>query len=133
MISGITEPLIVEWLHREGFALVDYVSAEGPWGWTSQEQRMVGLRTDLLTFQRVPVLLHECLHVYEGHSGHQEQGVEDRIDERVALLLVDPAEYAHYERSYGWSSGGIAASLGLPRWVVQAYRRTLAKGPVRAS
>ena len=122
----ITEEALTSWLESEGFTIVEF-SGVDDWGYTSISRREVGLSVDLLTHQRVPVLLHECLHVHYGHVGEQDQATEERIDEEVARLLVDPAEYAFWEGQYGWNTGGIASALGLPRWVIQAYRRRLAR------
>lgn len=75
----------------------------------------------------VPVLAHETFHAAARHDGHQAAPVEARIDEAVAQAIIDPAEYRFWESQYGWSTGGIASALNLPRWVVEAYRRKLAK------
>lgn len=120
----VTEKALTSWLESEGYVLVEDDSLE-LWGWTSVQRRTVALHPRLKQFQRVPVLLHECFHVHYGHEGRQSQAVEDRINEEVARLLVDPAEYAFWESQYGWNTGGIAAALEVPRWVVEAYRRTL--------
>lgn len=53
--------------------------------------------------------------------------VEAWIDEQVALTLNDPVEYAFWESEYGWSTGGVAHAMELPRWVVEAYRRVLTR------
>lgn len=83
------------------------------------------LDKNLADFERVPVLLHEMVHVERQDNGHQSARVERWIDEQVALRLIDPFEYAHAESELGWHTGGIAAELDVPRWVVQAYRRVL--------
>ena len=75
----------------------------------------------------LPVLAHETFHAAARHDGHQAAPVESRIDEAVAQAIIDPADYRFWETQYGWSTGGIASALNLPRWVVEAYRRKLAK------
>ena len=94
-------------------------------GWYCRQSRTIGLHPDLLDRQRLPVLLHEWFHHLRGDDGPQSAAVEALIDERVAEVLVDASEYAFWEAQYGWHTGGIAHALGLPRWVVQAYRRHL--------
>ena len=56
----------------------------------------------------------------------QARAVERRIDETVAHRLITAEEYARAEAlTGGRGSGAIAAEMGLPKWVVSAYRRTL--------
>lgn len=75
----------------------------------------------------VPVLAHETFHAAAHHNGHQPAPVEARIDEAVAQAIINPSDYRFWESQYGWSTGGIAAALGVPRWIVEAYRRNLSK------
>lgn len=75
----------------------------------------------------VPILAHETFHAAARHDGHQSPPVEARIDEAVAAAIIDPADYRFWESQYGWSTGGIASALNLPRWIVEAYRRKLAQ------
>lgn len=75
----------------------------------------------------VPTLAHEIIHAYNDHDGHQSRATENRIDEAVAKVFINPAEYAYWENQYGWRTGGIAKALDMPRWVVEAYRRLLTK------
>ena len=96
-------------------------------GWYDHTTLTIALHPDLLERQKLPVLLHEALHHSRQDQGHQSPAVEARIDEQVALMLVDPVDYAFCESQFGWSTGGIAAELDLPRWVIQAYRRSLAR------
>lgn len=72
-------------------------------------------------------LLHELLHVRAGHEGCQPTKVEHRINEEVALTLVDPRAYVEAERTHGWNSEAIAVELDLPPFVVRAYRRVIEK------
>lgn len=125
MTGTYTKEALTAWLAGEGFTVVSFMGDGALWGYTSLEHREVGLWEGLRQFQVEPTLLHECLHVHRGDHGHQAQAVEDRIDEQVARLLVDPREYALAEERYGWHTGGIAVALDLPRWVIQAYRRHL--------
>lgn len=76
---------------------------------------------------RPATLAHEIIHAHNTHDGHQNQTIEQRIDEAVAKAIIDPTEYAYWEEQYGWRTGGIAKELDQPRWVVEAYRRYLAK------
>lgn len=123
-VVRISEDQVADWLAAQGFRVVEFTHAN-VWGWTDLRRREVGLNRALLVRQRVPVLLHECEHVRRQDQGHQCQAVEDEIDETVALLLVNPGEYAFWEGQLGWSTGGIASALDLPRWVIEAYRRRL--------
>lgn len=75
----------------------------------------------------VPVLAHETFHAAARHDGHQSPPVESRIDEAVAQAIINPADYEFWESQYGWSTGGIASALNLPRWTIEAYRRKLAQ------
>lgn len=125
-MQTITEKALIEWLTGEGFTVVEF-EGSSLWGFTDHANRVVGVDAALLDRQRVPTLLHECYHVRLGHEGHQSAAVEAWINEQVAATLVDPVEYAYWEGQYGWSTGGIAAALELPRWVVDAYRRRLGR------
>lgn len=87
--------------------------------------RTVYLREDMTDVVAVPTLLHELEHASRGDDGHQERVVEARIDRTVACRLITPQEYAEAEGVVGCSSTAIAAELGLPRWVVRAFRQTL--------
>ena len=69
-----------------------------------------------------PVLAHELEHVRRGHTGPQGPGIERLIDERVARLFVDPVRYARAEGLVGPDPVLIADELGLPAWVVRAFR-----------
>lgn len=124
----IGEDQIRGWLSAQGVTLIETV--DGMWGdrvgWYDHARGIVAVHPHLLARQRVPVLLHECEHVRRQDQGHQCQAVEDEIDETVAMMLVNPAEYAFWEDQLGWRTGGIAAALDLPRWVIEAYRRHLA-------
>ena len=96
-------------------------------GWYDHSSLTVGLHPDLLERQRLPVLLHEALHHWYQHDGHQSDAVERRIDERVATLLVSPRDYARAESQVGEHLGGLAAALDVPVWVVEAFQRLLAR------
>ena len=115
------------WFAAHGVTVVE-VDMSGPrWGWYSLQDGIVALRRGLTNFQRRATLLHEAQHVLRGDDGHQSQCVEDRIDETVACQMISLMDYARAETEYGWNSGAIAADLGVPRWVVQAYRRVLTR------
>lgn len=74
----------------------------------------------------LPTLLHEMEHARRGDDGHQSPAIEARIDETVARAIITPDDYARAEAVTGArDSGAIAVEMGLPQWVVAAYRRTL--------
>lgn len=88
--------------------------------------RTIYLAHDMSETLALPTLLHEMEHARRGDDGHQPAAVERRIDEAVAHSLITAEEYARAEAVTGArDSGAIAVEMGLPRWVVSAYRRTL--------
>ncbi len=88
--------------------------------------RTIYLREDMVDAVALPTLLHEMEHARRGDDGHQPAAVEQAIDRCVARTLITEDDYARAEAlTGGRGSGAIAAELGLPRWVVPAYRRTL--------
>lgn len=96
------------------------------WGAYSHRERAITLRAGMSQGQEVAALLHEMEHARRGDDGHQSRAVERRIDETVSHRLITAEEYARAEAVTGArDSGAIAAEMGLPRWVVSAYRRTL--------
>lgn len=123
----INEEALRRWLSEEGFVIVSFKGDGTLWGYTCQTRKEVGLWTGLLSFQIIPTLLHEAIHVSRDDHGHQSASVEQRIDESVAQLLVVPERYAWAEMQYGCHGGVIARELGLPRWVIEAYQRMLAR------
>lgn len=122
---GIDETALTAKLADEGFSVVEFKGDGAMWGYTCLRRREVGIWRGLLLRQRVPTLLHEYIHVLLGHDGHQEDATERRINEEVARVLIDTDTYADAEVMYGWNAGAIASELDLPRWVIEAYRRTL--------
>lgn len=89
-------------------------------------RRIVYLARDLDGAAAVATLMHEMEHARRGDDGHQPRAVERRIDETVAHQLITADDYARAEAVTGArDSGAIAVEMGLPRWVVSAYRRTL--------
>lgn len=60
------------------------------------------------------LLAHKTFHAAAQHDGHQTAAVESRIDEAVAQAVINAADYRFWESRYGWSTGGIAAALGVP-------------------
>lgn len=72
-------------------------------------------------------LAHEYIHAWHGHDGPQPEAVERRVDEKAAMLLVSPVLYEQAEALYGPHPGAIAKELGLPRWVIEAWRRVIAR------
>lgn len=119
------ETALTAWLHGEGFTIIEFDDGTDDWGYTDLARREVAIRRGLLSRQRLPALMHEALHVYHRHAGHQAACVEREINETVATCLIDPGEYAFWEAQFGWCTGGIAHAMDLPRWVVEAYRRAL--------
>ncbi|MEW6934126.1 ImmA/IrrE family metallo-endopeptidase [Trueperella pyogenes] len=76
------------------------------------------------TSQRA-TLAHEYVHALCGHDGPQSAGVEQCVDRQAARLLISPAEYALAEYAHEGKTVGIAEDLGVPVWVVEAYRQAL--------
>ena len=97
------------------------------WGAYHENTRTIYISRYAPTAWAVPILAHETFHAAARHDGHQSEAIEARIDEAVAQAIINPAEYRFWESQYGWSTGGIASALSLPRWVVEAYRRCLAQ------
>lgn len=99
-----------------------------PPGWDGayhRPSRTIYLAAGMRDCDAVPVLMHELEHAARGDDGHQADCVETRINRAVACRLITAEEYAEAERVAGHYSGAIADELGLPRWVVSAYRQTL--------
>lgn len=88
------------------------------------------ISTDLPEAYRLPTLAHETVHVHNLHTGPQPASVERQIDRLVANTLIDPAEYALWEREYDGHPGGIARALNLPIWVVEAFQSTIRTVPL---
>lgn len=115
-------------LEQRGVRVVETLEhMDGRVGWYCHQSRTIGLHPDLLERQKLPVLLHEAIHHARQDEGHQSEAVERRINEQVASLLIDPVDYAWAEGQVGHHTGGLAALLDVPMWVVEAYRRTLAR------
>ena len=113
------------WMAAHGVTVVEVDMLGTMWGCYCLREHAVALRPGLTDMQRRAALMHEAQHVLRGDDGHQGRRVEDRINETVACQMVDLMEYARTETEYGWNSGAIAVDLGVPKWVVQAYRRVL--------
>lgn len=122
------EDALTDWLHSEGITISEAVLPAGLWGLWDWERRRILVRAGMPAHYRYPALLHEAMHYLEGHRGHQCAKVERAINRRVALHLVNPAEYEAAEREYGWHTAAIATALTLPKWVIQAYRDHLESG-----
>lgn len=97
------------------------------WGAYREDTRTIYISRFAPSAWIVPILAHETFHAAAHHNGHQSPAIEARIDEAVAQAIINPADYRFWESQYGWSTGGIAAALGVPRWIVEAYRRCLSK------
>ena len=113
------------WMAAHGVMVVEVDMPGTMWGCYCLSSHTVALRPGLTSAQRMATLLHEAQHVLREDDGHQDRKVEDRINEAVACQMIDLMEYARAETEYGWNSGAIAADIGVPRWVVEAYRRVL--------
>lgn len=94
-------------------------------GCYDHETSTIWVRDGMSEHVAVPTILHELHHHLRGDDGPQTAAVEARIDRLVARELITPAAYAAAECVTGGGSGPIAVELGLPRWVVGAYRSTL--------
>ena len=96
------------------------------WGVYSHRERTITLRAGMSQGQEVAALLHEMEHARRGDDGHQPPAVERRIDETVAHQLITAEDYARAEAVTGArDSGAISVEMGLPGWVVAAYRAEL--------
>lgn len=84
-------------------------------------ERMIVLATGMTMRYQVATLAHEIVHAELGHDGHQPQAIEDRVDERAAMMLINTQTYALAERMYGGHPGPIAKELDLPVWVIEAW------------
>ena len=102
--------------------------ARGLW---DSEARTIWIEAAYSDAWAAPVLAHELEHVKRGDAGPQRLGVERLIDERVARLFVDPVRYARAEGLVGPDPVLIADELGLPAWVVRAWRRRARRGLCR--
>lgn len=122
----MTIDALLEWCFEQGIT-VSIGDVGTDWGRYYRARRSIVLSRALSQRQRLPVLLHEIAHAARGDDGHQPERIERRINEEVSLTLIDPRAYVAAEERFGWSTGAIAAELELPRWVVQAYRRVLAR------
>lgn len=85
----------------------------------------IWVRDEMSEHVAVPTILHELHHHLRGDDGPQTAAVEARIDRLVARELITPAEYAAAECVTDGSPGSIASELGVPRWVIHAFRATL--------
>lgn len=130
-MAGIKENALLDQLRREGVTVIE-TELDGAWGYCDAKSRTIYLQAGMTAGHRVATLLHEAAHYFRGDDGEQPRAVEDRIDEAVARLLVDPREYAFWESQHGWHTGGTAAALDLPHWVIRAYRRTLERATAQS-
>lgn len=124
---GVDENTLLEWLDQEGITVHEIDMPDDMWGAYEHAEKRIYIQKDMPRLWRIATLTHEVIHAQNRHSGHQSQAIEDRINETVALLMVDPVDYAFYESQFGWCTGGIAHELGLPRWAIEAYRRQLSR------
>jgi hypothetical protein len=130
-VNGLHEAEVVNWLGRQGVEVVEARLPAGEWGFYSLRDRLVVIDSGLTGSQRLFALLHESVHVEAKHDGHQCVRVEKRIDEQVAQIMIDLADYAWAESQYGWNTPAIALELDVPRRAVQAYRRALERAAVQ--
>lgn len=124
-MNGISEDDVMEWVSAAGLVVVEGHTPKGMWGAYSRPLSTIYLRRGMPRMFRVPTILHELQHHARGDNGPQCKKVEDRIDEDVARMLINPVEFALAEDAHGGHVGGIATDLEVPQWVVKAFRRTL--------
>lgn len=96
-------------------------------GLYDHEVKRIYVESRLSNMNTAATLAHEYVHAQHGHDGHQGSSVECRVDEKAAMLLVSPALYAQAERLHGCHPGALSRELELPRWVVEAWQRVLAR------
>lgn len=89
------------------------------------QQRLIVIDSRLSGQEQLATLAHEYIHACFWHDGHQSQEIEAAVNRRAARLLVPPIEYVLAENVYGGNVFLIAEELGLPEWVVKAYRESL--------
>lgn len=119
---------LTAWCEKHQVALFLDTDMPGDWqGIYIDDLRAIYINRRTPAAWVLPVLAHETFHAAARHDGHQAAPIEARIDEAVAQAIIDPADYRFWETQYGWSTGGIASALNLPRWTVEAYRRKLAQ------
>lgn len=108
--------LQVQWAHLTG-------NLSGCYDHTT---KTIWLEADDPEWMNIPNLMHELIHAQRGDDGHQPASIERHINRTVAHALITEDDYARAEQISGArGSGGIAQELGLPRWVVSAYRAEL--------
>lgn len=95
---------------------------EGAW---DPSQKTIWLKKRLSVASMSCALAHELEHARRGDAGHQDEYVEEFINEKVALRFINPTTYARLEEVYGCEPGVIAEELDLPRWVIEAWQRLL--------
>lgn len=95
---------------------------EGVW---DLDQHTIWLKKGLPKPSGACTLAHELEHARRGDVGHQDECVEEFINEKVALKFVDALTYMRLEKIYGCEPGMIAEELDLPRWVIEAWQRLL--------
>lgn len=96
----------------------------GAW---SAARRTIWIDSRLSDAHAAPVLAHELIHARRGDDCAQDDAAEQLIDERVAQAFIEPKQFAAAERIHGEDSWAIAEELDLPAWVIEAYRRLLAR------
>lgn len=124
----VTVDALKSWCDQEKIAVIEdcrFPNDAKTTGIYKNSERTIYLSDRLPEFHILPTLAHETVHAFYEHDGHQPNLVERRIDEALAVRLVNPADYAYWEQEYGWHTGGIAAAMSQPRWLIEAYRRVL--------
>ena len=123
----VSEQALLDRISGEGLTVSEAQLPDQYWGYYDKEQHLIVLQQGMTEPQRIATLLHEYAHHLRGDAGHQPQAVEDRIDEEVARVLVSAEEYRFWESQFDGSVAGIAYGLEVPRFIVEAYQRTLSK------
>lgn len=124
-MTSIDESALVRRLSADGVAVVDARMERTLWGLYYLDRRLIVINDRLGQRQRIHALLHESVHHLRADDGPQSQCVEDRVDEEVATMLIDPDEYRISEDRYGWDVPSLALDLGVCQRTVRAYRRHL--------
>lgn len=115
-----------------GGVRVTWTDLRGRSGRYDDDQREILLDLCLTEYQTRSVMAHELSHAAwrdqptECPVEHERR--ERRADAEAARTLIEPAEYAAAERIHGAHPGGIAAELGVCRWVVEAFQREASHG-----
>lgn len=119
--------LLLERANQLGVTVHAAPLPDGTRGYYDHTKQQICLHRDLPEYEAVAELAHELIHAERGHQGHQDESTERTVDEKAAILLIDPLDYAQAENMYDAYPGSIARELDLPVWVVEAWQRHMAR------